>query len=148
VAGPWPLVDASAIQVALAFADHEHSLSELTVSVALPPDDGSSEALFERVTWHLVAVGPVMLVVADDPQAAAARPHEISRVVRTARAESTRATYVMAIAGRREEAGRQLRRETATVMQAAGRHHECPTLLLWGGGGSGTSGPHSRAGFD
>ena len=50
VAGPCPLLEASDTQLALVVADHEHSRSELTDSVPVPPDDGSSEGLFESVT--------------------------------------------------------------------------------------------------
>lgn len=50
VAGPCPLVDARDTHVALVVADHEHSRSEFTDRVPFPPDEGSSEALFESVT--------------------------------------------------------------------------------------------------
>jgi hypothetical protein len=49
-AGPCPLVEESDTHAALVVADHEHSRSEFTVRLPVPPDEGSSEALFESVT--------------------------------------------------------------------------------------------------
>jgi hypothetical protein len=123
VAAPWPVVDASAIHDAFVLADQEHSRSELTVRVPLPPDAGTCDMLFETLTWHLVAVGPTTFVVADDPQPAAiTAAHAMVVAIDARRASgSTRDTYRVTIDGRRAEARRHSSLKTPTHMQAAGR---------------------------
>lgn len=122
VAAPWPLVDDRAIHDASVCADQEHSRSDVIVSLAVPPDAGSSDALFEMATWHLEAVGPVTLVVVDDPHAANANEaHASARAANHRRRKGTPATYVVHIGGRVAERRRHRLRKSATFMQYAGR---------------------------
>lgn len=124
-------MDESAIQPALLRADHEHSRSEVTVSVPLPPDAGSSGALLVTATWHLVAVGPVTFVLVEEPQAAATA-HANRIVISHARAGRTRNTYVVTIAGQRAAERRHSLRKSATYMQFARREAIAPRLS-WAG---------------
>jgi hypothetical protein len=57
------------IHGASAFADQEHSRSEVTVRLPLPPAAGTAGVLLVTVTPHRSSVGATTLVFADPPQA-------------------------------------------------------------------------------
>jgi hypothetical protein len=60
------------IHDASACADHRHSRCVDTVTLPLPPAAGSSWLLFVTPISHLVADGPMTLVLADPPHPPAA----------------------------------------------------------------------------
>ena len=98
VDAPCPLVAASEIHDALVLADHAHSRSDVTVSVPVPPAEGSSEVLLEMETWHFDGVGPVTFVVAEEPQAANTSETQDRRsAAGHRRRKSTPVTYVVSI---------------------------------------------------
>jgi hypothetical protein len=65
VAAPCPLVTPRLIQESCAAADQAHSRAVSMTTLPVPPDAGISDGRLLSVTAHFVAVGPLMLVVAD-----------------------------------------------------------------------------------
>jgi hypothetical protein len=70
VAAPCPLVTPRLIQESWADADHAHSRAVSMTTLPVPPEAGNSGGRLLSDTAHLMAVGPLMLVVADPPHPA------------------------------------------------------------------------------
>src|SRR5687767_14351778 len=84
VPSPCPVCpDSSSIHVADAVADQLHSRATVTFTSPVPPDELKLDAVLVMDGWQRTAVGPVVLVTALPPHAAASAQTAANRRART-----------------------------------------------------------------